>query len=124
MFKNCSELIGGAGTAYDSTKTDATYARIDGGPSAPGYFTAATVLPEGSYGIRFAANGGTGAMDGMVCTRDKVYNLTKCAFTAPTGKAFAGWRSSKNGKLYADGVLVFDLAEPGKTVTMTAVWKE
>ena len=39
MFNNCTNLIGGAGTTYDSTKTDKTYARIDGGTSNPGYFT-------------------------------------------------------------------------------------
>ena len=39
MFKNCSKLVGGAGTAYDSTKTDKTYARIDGEGGQPGYFT-------------------------------------------------------------------------------------
>ena len=39
MFYNCTKLIGGAGTKYDSTKTDKTYARIDGGTSSPGYFT-------------------------------------------------------------------------------------
>ena len=40
MFSGCTKLIGGAGTKYDSTKTDKTYARIDGGTSRPGYFTA------------------------------------------------------------------------------------
>ena len=39
MFNNCTSLVGGAGTTYDSTKTDKTYARIDGGTSNPGYFT-------------------------------------------------------------------------------------
>ena len=39
MFTNCTNLKGGAGTAYDSTKTDKSYARIDGGTEAPGYFT-------------------------------------------------------------------------------------
>ena len=39
MFYGCTKLIGGAGTKYDSTKTDKTYARIDGGTSNPGYFT-------------------------------------------------------------------------------------
>ena len=42
MFMNCSKLVGGAGTPYDSQKRDATYARIDGGTSNPGYFTGAT----------------------------------------------------------------------------------
>ncbi|MBR6192842.1 MAG: BspA family leucine-rich repeat surface protein [Treponema sp.] len=39
MFNKCTSLKGGEGTAYDSDKTDKTYARIDGGTSAPGYFT-------------------------------------------------------------------------------------
>ena len=40
MFINSTNLVGGAGTKYDSTKIDKTYARIDGGTSNPGYFTA------------------------------------------------------------------------------------
>ena len=39
MFSECTSLVGGAGTVYDSTKVDKTYARIDGGSSNPGYFT-------------------------------------------------------------------------------------
>ena len=39
MFEGCTALVGGKGTAYDSNFTDATYARPDGGTSAPGYFT-------------------------------------------------------------------------------------
>ena len=39
MFKDCTKLIGGAGTVFDNSVTDATYARVDGGTSAPGYFT-------------------------------------------------------------------------------------
>ena len=39
MFKGATSLVGGAGTKYDSTKIDKTYARIDGGTSNPGYFT-------------------------------------------------------------------------------------
>ena len=39
LFSNDTKLVGGAGTAYSSTKTDKTYARIDGGTSSPGYFT-------------------------------------------------------------------------------------
>ena len=40
MFFNCTNLVGGSGTAFNSSHTDATYARIDGGTSKPGYFTA------------------------------------------------------------------------------------
>ena len=39
MFYNCSNLVGGAGTKYNSSYIDKTYAHIDGGTSNPGYFT-------------------------------------------------------------------------------------
>ncbi len=42
MFYNCTKLIGGAGTKYNSSYDDKTYARIDGGTSNPGYFTLKT----------------------------------------------------------------------------------
>ena len=39
MFYNSTKLVGGAGTTYNSSYVDKTYARIDGGTSSPGYFT-------------------------------------------------------------------------------------
>ena len=39
MFYLDSKLVGGAGTVYDSSNIDKTYARVDGGTSSPGYFT-------------------------------------------------------------------------------------
>ena len=40
MFSMCTSLVGGQGTAYNSSNPkDKTYAHIDGGPSNPGYFT-------------------------------------------------------------------------------------
>ncbi len=44
MFKYCTSLVGGAGTTYSSSHTDASYAHIDGGPSNPGYLTSATSI--------------------------------------------------------------------------------
>ena len=38
MFSNCSELVGGNGTVYNSSKRDASYARVDT-PETPGYLT-------------------------------------------------------------------------------------
>jgi hypothetical protein len=35
------------GTPYDANHTDKTYARIDGGPDAPGYFTAKSSVRYG-----------------------------------------------------------------------------
>ena len=43
MFSGCTNLVGGAGTKYNSSYVDKTYARIDGGTSSPGYFTS---IPE------------------------------------------------------------------------------
>ena len=45
MFTNCFHLVGAQGTAYDENHTDAEYARVDGGPSAPGYFTYKHQIP-------------------------------------------------------------------------------
>ena len=43
MFLSCRKLVGGQGTTYDKDHVDAEYARIDGGPGNPGYFTAVPV---------------------------------------------------------------------------------
>ena len=42
MFTNSTKLVGGAGTVYNSSYVDKTYARVDGGTSSPGYFTLKT----------------------------------------------------------------------------------
>ncbi|MBR1732911.1 MAG: BspA family leucine-rich repeat surface protein, partial [Alloprevotella sp.] len=39
MFTGCTSLVGSAGTVYDASHVDATYARIDGGASSPGYLS-------------------------------------------------------------------------------------
>lgn len=39
MFFDCPNLVGGKGTKYDPEKINLKYAKIDGGESAPGYFT-------------------------------------------------------------------------------------
>ena len=46
MFYNCTNLVGGAGTTYNSSYVDKTYARIDGGTSNPGYFTDVADKPK------------------------------------------------------------------------------
>ena len=39
MFSECTNLVGGQGTAYDENYTDAAYAHVDGGTNNPGYLT-------------------------------------------------------------------------------------
>ena len=45
MFSDCNALKGGAGTRYNSSYKDKTYARIDNPPDAPGYFTYKEYVP-------------------------------------------------------------------------------
>lgn len=58
MFRDCENLVGGAGTAFDGSHDDAEYAHIDGGSSNPGYLTQGTkpsyepIGEEGDYSDR------------------------------------------------------------------------
>ena len=68
MFYNCTALKGGAGTAYDSTKIDKTYARIDGKEGQPGYFTEKTakvVVEDGGKTLRFVYDGTNYGVEGV-----------------------------------------------------------
>ena len=49
MFFGCSSLVGGKGTTYFSSHSNASYAHIDGGTSNPGYFT--DINAPVSYGL-------------------------------------------------------------------------
>ena len=55
MFTYCTKLIGGKGTLYDEGYIDHTYARIDGGANAPGYFT--DINAPASYEVKVRAVG-------------------------------------------------------------------
>ena len=47
VFKGCTSLVGGVGTGFDASHTDAEYARIDQGSGNPGYFTRVPVPVTG-----------------------------------------------------------------------------
>lgn len=47
VFSYCSKLKGGQGTTYSYNHDGLLYARIDGGPSRPGYFTDKSLIPTG-----------------------------------------------------------------------------
>lgn len=58
-----------------------------------------------------------------MCEAGHVYKLPKCGFVRPEGKTrFVGW-AGPNGRRYDDEMLVFNLAQSGGTVTMTAIWE-
>ena len=42
MFSSCTNLVGGAGTTFNSSYTTKSYAHVDGGASNPGYLTSAS----------------------------------------------------------------------------------
>lgn len=55
-FAGCTSLVGGAGTTYSSSNVGVRYARIDGGPSNPGYFTDIADKPAGAFAsVAFAS---------------------------------------------------------------------
>ena len=58
MFSGCTNIVGGEGTIYDESHTDHTYARIDGGVDAPGYFTYKEVVS-----VKAGDVNGDGAVD-------------------------------------------------------------
>ena len=81
-------------------------------------------LSSNEYIVTFASNGGGGKMPEQNVEVGKVAKLAPCAFSSPAGKKFAGWRRADNGRRYDDGILVFNLAEPGEIVTLTAIWED
>ena len=89
------------------------------------FFVAPGTEPTTEYRIAFApgSDGVAPSMPEQVVGAGKVAKLNPCAFAAPAGKKFAGWRRNDNGRRYDDGVMVFNLAEPGETVKLTAIWE-
>ena len=74
MFSGCKKLVGDKGTVFDSNVIDKTYARPDGGTSAPGYFTADTMTRINS--LTPALSKGEGA----------IYNLSGQRVNKPVQK--------------------------------------
>ncbi len=113
MFSNCTSLVGGQGTAYNSSNPkDKTYARIDGGPSNPGYFTEKG--PE-AYACYTSSNTTlTFYYDSQRSSRTgTTYDLNK-------GYAHPGWES--DGTNASVTKVVFDPSFAGARPTTTWSW--
>ncbi|MBO7721595.1 MAG: InlB B-repeat-containing protein [Kiritimatiellae bacterium] len=76
-----------------------------------------------AYTVKFAANGGTGAMADQQFEYGSAQRLRANAFTR-SGYAFAGWAGSSAGAaVYANNAVVSNLASTaGAAVTLYAVW--
>lgn len=69
-----------------------------------------------AYTVSFNANGGTGTMDNVKVNSGKVYELSGCTFTPPSGKAFKGWATSAAGTVITGTITV------NANVTLYAIW--
>lgn len=115
MFSDCTNLVGGKGTKYDSNHTDAEYARIDGGSESPGYFTgvnasAGSVLTITPTEIDFGVvELGTNENKAITVTNTGSGTLTFTAYSDPSFTKF--FEMSDSG-------VEFTL-EPGTTKDLT-----
>ncbi len=97
----------------DSFEEDGVvYYRVEPTPPPP---------PTKFYTIHYVGgDGASGSMEDTVCQYGKVYNLRKCTLSK-SGSHFVGW--AWNGRLYDDGLLIFNLSETdGDVLDFVAVW--
>ena len=79
MFYGCTSLKGGMGTTYSASHTDKEYARIDGGPTSPGYFTdpnAVVVVPGDVNGDGDVTSADVTALYNYLLNGDETYLST------------------------------------------------
>ena len=94
MFTNCTSLVGGQGTTYNSSNPkDKTYAHIDGGPSNPGYFT------DKNASLRGDVNG-----DGEVSIDDVTALIDYLLTGVATGVNLNGADCDQSGDVSIDDV--------------------
>ncbi len=70
-----------------------------------------------TFTVTFASNGGSGSMTNVAIKGE--YSLPQCGFTAPEGKAFAGWKVGSDEEIKQPGDKIAVTAD----VTITAQWK-
>lgn len=76
-----------------------------------------------SYSVRYDANGGSGEMNYSLHAIGEKSNLSPNKFSR-SGYVFAGWGTAPDGdKVYENEAEVFNIAEPGHTITLYAKWK-
>ena len=112
MFTGCTSLVGGQGTAYNSSNPkDKTYAHIDGGPSNPGYFTewkeAYACYTPSNTTLTFYYDNQRSSRTGTT------YDLN-------TGTNNTGWHT--DGTNYYVNKVVFDPSFAGARPTTTYDW--
>ncbi|MBQ3940026.1 MAG: BspA family leucine-rich repeat surface protein [Oscillospiraceae bacterium] len=83
MFNGCISLKGGAGTAYDASETDMSYAHVDGGEENPGYLTSKNqTLADGKYKQTAKKDGTYYTRFVFVTPKSEIAGKSKAKFTA------------------------------------------
>ena len=112
MFYNSPNLVGGAGTVYNSSYVDKARAHYDYGPYNPGYFNASSV---DRYKVVFNSNGGR-----LVETNRYVWagdEIGVLPVPIRDGYTFLGWSTG-----VSDGVIIDSTYVPTKNITLIARW--
>lgn len=76
-------------------------------------------VPAETFTVRFNANGGSGTMNPVANIAGE-YALPQCAFSAPEGKEFAGWKVNGQGSLLQAGGIINVTAD----IELVAQWKD
>ncbi len=116
LFSRCTSLVGGAGTACNGTSNlGKAYARIDGGSSAPGYFT--DIAQRKMYAVYTAEN----TTLSFYCDGRR-NNRTGTTFYDDfrTGQSSPYWDTDDTNKSVTK--VVFDPSFSDARVTTTCLW--
>ena len=113
---SCGDMVC-YGLRFASSTVNGKYVELDDAIGTP------LTMPANTYYVCFTGgDGATGEMPVVAWKRNKVYALPKNAFVRADKKTFRGWAGS-NGRRYDGGLAVFNLAESGKTLVLTAIWQ-
>jgi surface protein len=81
MFKDCTSLVGERGTCYNTSYTDISYARIDGGETAPGYLSEIGFVPTTcGYAMLDSSTGTLTFKYGVIPEGDNVWETENTDF--------------------------------------------
>ncbi len=113
VFKDCTSLVGGKGTAYDAAHVDADYAHIDGGADNPGYLSART-MPYACYTP-------TDFTLTFYCD-DLRYSREGTTYNLNTGGGTPAWSDSNDPIAEQVTNVVFDPSFADARPTSTSAW--
>ena len=111
VFNNSTKLVGGEGTKYNPSYLGASYARVDGGTSSPGYFTRVpyVVWDSSAKSLTFYDDGKGSEKTGVI------YYLNDPS-TRP------GWSTNDDHTNYEVTKVVFDPSFANARPTSTYLW--